>query len=513
MPPTGIVDETADSSALVSPQTHPPLSAPRSGGSRVRLRERLFGSVRARVIVSYVLLLSMSALLTSLLTPQLLMVGLSRRVEASLLQELLELERLQQRGRDPATGQPFDSLHAFFDVYLDRNVPNHDEGVLTYIEGREYRSELRRYPLDDVGALGALPWAALAASPTGGELSGTYETALGDGYFVARPISVGDTAGLFVVVDLPAAEVRVIDAIRTYTLGASLLVLLIATAVAWPIAGRVLRPVRQVAETAKAISSSDLSRRVEVDTVGDAADMANSFNAMLDRLQAVLDSQRKFIRLAGHELRDPLTIGLGHLELMRSGIDDPSARATLALVLDELSRMGRIVTDLQVLAADQQPDFVRLEAVDISTFTHELIAKASQMAEGRVWVLDSAADGDVRADRHRLTEAVMNLVHNSVNHTGPGDTIAIGSSRSGSGWQLWVRDTGVGVDPNPQLFESGTRGTDARRRYRGSGLGLATVRLVAEAHAGSVAMRSTVGEGTTVTLTLLASLPSAVGAR
>jgi two-component system OmpR family sensor kinase len=177
-------------------------------------------------------------------------------------------------------------------------------------------------------------------------------------------------------------------------------------------------------------------------------------------------------------------------------------------VLDELTRMGRIVTDLQVLAADQQQDFLRPETVDLTTLTHELIAKASQMAPDRTWMLDGSADGEVRADRHRITEAVMNLVHNSVNATAPGDTIAIGTSRSGAEWRLWVRDSGVGIEPDPQLFEPGHRGPGSRRRYRGSGLGLATVRLVAEAHGGSVELRSAAGAGTTITMTLPASTPA-----
>jgi signal transduction histidine kinase len=493
-----------DGSAGVSPSTSPQLAPePHDDRPGRRWYERPFRSVRARVLLSYVVLLSFSSLLTSLLTPELLSASLRQRVEASLAQEVLELERLLDDGRDPSTGQPFAALTAFFNVYLDRNVPNLSEAVLTYVEGETYRSLMTRYPLDDLGVEGPPPWAALASSANpSDELAGTYSTESGRGYFIAHPVDVGGTSGLFVIVDLPAAEQRFIDAFRTYGLIASLAVLLISTAVAWPVAGRALKPIRQVAETAKAITSSDLNRRVEVDTVGDAADMASSFNAMLDRLQAVLDSQREFMRVAGHELRDPVTIGLGHLELLRSGTDDPAAKATLELVLDELTRMGRIVTDLQVLAADQQQDFLRPESVDLTTLTHELIAKASQMAPERVWKLDASADGEVQADRHRITEAVMNLVHNSVNATAPRDTIAIGTARSGYEWTLWVRDTGVGTEPDPELFEPGNRGTDARHRYRGSGLGLATVRLVAEAHAGTVNLRSTPGEGTTVTLTL-----------
>ena len=104
--------------------------------------------------------------------------------------------------------------------------------------------------------------------------------------------------------------------------------LAVATLLAWPIAGRVLEPVRQLTETARAISESDMTRRVPVQTTGDAAEMARSFNAMLDRLEQVLGSQREFVGSAGHEMRDPLAICRGHLELLDR--DAPDAEATIA---------------------------------------------------------------------------------------------------------------------------------------------------------------------------------------
>ena len=113
--------------------------------------------------------------------------------------------------------------------------------------------------------------------------------------------------------------------------------------------------------------------------------MAHSFNAMLDRLETVFESQREFVQDTSHELRDPLTICRGHLELLRR--DPEERRATVALVTDEIDRMGRIVKDLQVLADAEHPDFVRPEAIDLDPFAHELVAKASALAP-RDWRLD-----------------------------------------------------------------------------------------------------------------------------
>jgi two-component system, OmpR family, sensor kinase len=215
----------------------------------------------------------------------------------------------------------------------------------------------------------------------------------------------------------------------------------------------------------------------------------------------VFRSHRAFVQDASHELRDPLTICRGHLELL--GGDPEDQRKTISLVLDELDRMGRIVDDLQLLAEAEQPDFLRPEDVDLGTFAHELVAKASALGPRR-WRLDEIADGTLVADRHRLTEAVMNLAHNAVQHTGPDDSIAIGTSLDEHEGRLWVRDTGSGIQVSDQarIFDRFTRGRDAYRRYRGGGLGLAIVRAIAEAHSGRVEVQSDLGIGSTFTIVL-----------
>jgi signal transduction histidine kinase len=132
---------------------------------------------------------------------------------------------------------------------------------------------------------------------------------------------------------------------------------------------------------------------------------------MLDRLEAVFRNQREFVQDASHELRDPLTICRGHLELF--GSDPVEQQETIELVVDELDRMGRIVDDLSLLAEVEQPDFIQPEDIDMTVFTHELAAKAGALAP-RDWRLDEVAGGTLFADRHRLTEAAMNLAHNAV---------------------------------------------------------------------------------------------------
>ena len=168
--------------------------------------------------------------------------------------------------------------------------------------------------------------------------------------------------------------------------------------------------------------------------------------------------------------------------------------------------MARIVDDLLVLAKSEQPDFVRPEPVELADLTGDLLAKAQALGQRR-WVLDASATGIVRADRQRVTQAVLNLARNAVEHTGSGDEIGIGSRWDGPMVRLWVRDRGPGIDPAEQerIFERFARGRTGARRSDGAGLGLAIVRTVATAHGGGIELDSSPGEGAKFTLALPAT--------
>jgi signal transduction histidine kinase len=259
-------------------------------------------------------------------------------------------------------------------------------------------------------------------------------------------------------------------------------------------------------ETAEAISDSDLTRRIPVDGDDEISRLARTFNEMLDRLEESFLAQRRFIDDAGHELRTPITIVRGHLDLLG---DDPEERAeTMALVSDELNRMARIVDDLLLLAKAEQPDFIRLEPVELADFTTELLFKARALGQ-RSWQLDACAEGIVQGDPQRVTQAMLNLARNAVEHTETGAEIGIGSAWVERGVLLWVRDTGAGIDPSDQLriFDRFARGR-SRRRSDGAGLGLAIVRTIAVAHGGRVELDSSSGEGATFTIMLPGAPPS-----
>jgi signal transduction histidine kinase len=280
---------------------------------------------------------------------------------------------------------------------------------------------------------------------------------------------------------------------------------------AWVIAGRVLQPLRLLRDTARNISESDLTQRIPVEGDDELADLARTFNEMLDRLEEAFASQKSFISDAGHELRTPITIIRGHLDVM--GDDPEERRETLDLVRDELDRMSRLVNDLLLLAKATRPDFLQPETVDLDDLTRELFAKASALAQ-RDWRLSSVGTGRIVADRQRITQAVMNLSQNAVTHTLNGDAVELGSELRNGRVRLWVKDTGPGVPKHEQarIFERFVR-LDRAPAGEGAGLGLAITRAVAEAHGGRVELDSRPGDGARFTVIIPTEPPQEVSPR
>ena len=208
-------------------------------------------------------------------------------------------------------------------------------------------------------------------------------------------------------------------------------------------------------------------RRVPVDSTDEVGVVAAALNEMLDRLQSAFDSQQQFLDDAGHELRTPITIVRGHLELLD---DEPEQRAAdIALVLDELDRMDRLVRDLRVHRPLGPPRLPRVGGPRRGRAGRG--RRPPGRRHGRPRLAGRAPDAVVvRGDRHRLTEALLNLVDNAIDATGPADVIEIGAEVGGTGadaaLELWVRDEGRGLDASEaaRLFQ---RGEVAPRRHGG----------------------------------------------
>lgn len=445
-------------------------------------------SARARILGWYVLLLAVALVAALLLQRALLLRQASVDADLALDQEVSELRQLAG-GVDPATGEAFGGdVEAIFDLFLSRNVPLEGEGVVTLIDGLPYKTDVTGAEL--VGTDVAAGWAQVSL-PTRDEVL----TERGALRYLAVPLELnGDVLGVFVVAIFMESRLESIDDV--VRLGALVYgtIFIVASTLAWVAAGGVLRPLRELRATAAGISDSDLSRRIPVSGHDEIAGLGRTFNSMLDRIEDAFATQRRFVDDAGHELRTPITVIRGNLELMG---DDPADRAaTVALVTDELDRMARIVDDLLILAKSEQADFVEPHPMDLGAFTDDLLAKAKLIAD-RPWSVDAREEVVVVADEQRLTQAMTNLIRNAAEHTPPSAGVAIGSALRNGEAVLWVRDEGPGI-PAPdreRLFERFARGSRGKRSTDGAGLGLAIVAAIADGHGGNVTVEDGPGGG------------------
>ena len=221
---------------------------------------------------------------------------------------------------------------------------------------------------------------------------------------------------------------------------------------------------------------------------------------MMERIENSFIIQRNFISDAGHELRTPVTIIRGHLELM--DIDTPEQQETIDLTIEELDRMNRLIEDLVLLAKAERPDFLQIETIELTSFVTGLFDKLQTLGE-RNWDLDNQIlSGKMTGDRQRITQAIINLANNAVQHTVVDSLIVFGAKIKGDRVEFWIRDTGNGIAASEQerIFQRFARVKNSRRRSDGSGLGLSIVKAVAEAHRGAINLQSKLGIGSTFTL-------------
>jgi len=451
----------------------------------------LLRSMRVRILAAIIGLLFVSSVVSVTLSRGLLFDSLDDEIRGDLVREGEEFRRLAG-GTDPRSGKPFGSdVRAIFDVYFAREVPDEGESLLAFVDGELYDSAQAQDAANTEDLDAAIDrWLALTRPQ-----SGSFETDEGQIRYIAMPLPEGEPPGLFVVANFPAFErAEIDDALRTQAI-TQLIALVLASLLGLALAGRVLRPLRFLAQTARGISDTDLTQRIPVAGRDEASQIARAFNDMLARLEQAFTTQRRFLDDAGHELRVPLTVIRGHVELLELDTDPNQRRATIAIVTDEIDRMDRIVNDLLLLARAEQPDFLRPGPLDLRELTVGIHRKATALGN-RDWRLEAPATTTVVADGQLLTQAVVQLASNARQHTSAGSTIWIGARRDDAQVRLWVRDDGKGVQPEQaeRIFQRFTRGT-ARGHGSGAGLGLSIVRAIAEAHGGSARLVSHAGRG------------------
>jgi two-component system OmpR family sensor kinase len=462
-------------------------------------RRRLVISARLRIMGWLLLLMAVVSLTVILVTRALLLQQFDSRVRHALEQEAREFHGVASGGVDRATKAPFADVHDLLYNHLHRQQPDDAEVLVGWVKtagGEERLGQQRTVPFPLHRRPDVLDPILQAR-----DNSGTTHTDAGEMRWIkvvaTGPAGASDR-GVFVVgylVDGPRTQVD--QTVRTLALVSAAGVLLVG-GVAWLVAGQLLAPVRLVRRAAAQITEQDLTRRIPVHGRDDIAALADQFNAMLDRLEAAFGTQRQFLDDASHELRTPITIIRGHLELLDPADDPTEHAATIRLCTDELDRMSRIVADLLVLAEADRPDFAHPEPVEVAELTSDVYAKVHVLGE-REWRLESIGEGVAYLDQQRVTQAVVQLAQNAVQHTRPGDRILLGSSVLSGTVSFWITDTGPGVAEQDakKIFDRFSRGSSGPRHRTGAGLGLAIVSAIAQAHGGSAKLVSTPGQGAT----------------
>jgi signal transduction histidine kinase len=230
-----------------------------------------------------------------------------------------------------------------------------------------------------------------------------------------------------------------------------------------------------------------------------------------DQNVRLLATQRRFLQDASHQLRTPITIALGHAELLASELSGRQEGNDIGVILGELTRLRRIAERLLVIAAAEDPEFLHPEPIALDSFTMDVLHRWRPTAE-RSWQLGRLDKVTIRADRERLGLAVDALLENAVRHTAEGDVIKLSITASASEVRMTVTDGGYGIPAEllPHVFDRFRIGDTSHPR--GTGLGLALVRAVARAHGGEVLVRSWPGQGSEFELLLSSPSRSRTGA-
>ncbi len=306
----------------------------------------------------------------------------------------------------------------------------------------------------------------------------------------------------------PAALQRTVTTMAT-GIGAG--ILFVVTGLGWMLSGAALRPVERLRREVSQITETDLSRTLAVPPTGDEiARLAETMNAMLDRLGQAFARERRLLDDASHELRTPLAVLRTELDLaLRQSRTREELQAALASAAQESDRLNRLADNLLVLARlNRGAALLKRSPVDLS----DIVAHCGQRFEaaaatkGVALAVAARAGLEAEVDELRIEQAIDNLLVNAIAHTPKGGRIELVVARDAPRtFAIIVSDTGPGFPPDflPKAFEQFSRADSARARDTGgAGLGLAIVLEVAKAHGGSARIENLPSGGARVTVTV-----------
>jgi heavy metal sensor kinase len=333
-----------------------------------------------------------------------------------------------------------------------------------------------------------------------------YETKTVNGAPLRIVSAKAGVPGRMYTVQLAAPLDQVLDVLQRlqwFLLLSIPLVLILATFGGYWMSRRALAPVDAMTSTARSISEHSLSRRLAHLNTGDELErLAETFNQMMDRLEAAFKRITQFTADASHELRTPTALIRTAAELsLRRDRDSAEYRETLGHVLEESQRMGILIESLMTLARmDSGAESLNCSTVDIASILREASWSSQPLAESKQIHFEREITNEpipVDGDPHALRRLFLILIDNAVKYTTPGGTVSITLTRNGARVIVQVRDTGIGISKEdlPFIFERFYRADKARSQESGAGLGLSIARWIVDAHHGSIRVESVVGQG------------------
>jgi len=370
-----------------------------------------------------------------------------------------------------------------------------------------FRADGRRAYRSPSAAAGAFPWPAITADDSERFL---HIDSSGQPYWVlVRPFSLAGQR-LFLMAAAPeAGNVLVLQQFWAGLLASAPLLLLISSAGGYWVSRRALEPVDRITAKVRSISIRNLSERLPVRDTGDELQrLAETCNAMLERLDAAVNQIKQFTADASHELRGPLSFTRTVAEVaLRNNQIDPASRKSFEDIAEEASKASELLEQMLTLArADSGSVGRALEPVDLAGVVDEACELARPLADARGLSLtvlsDMSQPTQVLGDSPSLRRMLWVLLDNSLKYTNPPGAIEVALTSDSGLATLVVRDSGIGIsnDDLPHIFDRFYRADPSRSQVDGTGLGLAIAKWIAEIHHADISVVSRQGKGTTFRL-------------
>lgn len=442
--------------------------------------QRQSASTRVSILGWVIIPLAIAMTIGFAATNALLLQKTYAEIDEQLVQEAVELKVLAERAVSPLTADRYSSAKELLSLYISRTVPAPDEAVFIVVNNvvTERSSGDLHYRLDQDKNFISTITRNREPNLT------TYESEFGQVRYIAIPVA-GDGDSGYMVAGIFTALRNSPDQLLLLQLGALFFfAIIISVWIGWVVSGRILKPIKNLQNAIETINDGNFHERIRVSSPNsELGRIAQKFNEMLETIKVSFEAQRRFVDDAGHELKTPLTIISGHLDMIDTA--NSESQSSLVIARDEAKRMARLVRDLQTLTKSNEPRFIEMSVNSVSETIDEVFVKANGLGD-RDWKFFSESEQAIVFDRQRIVQAMLQLVENAIKHTEPSDSIEVGFRGHGKFVDFYVGDSGPGIPTvsRSQITERFKRGEWTSQDVEGSGLGLAIVDAVCKGHKG-----------------------------